>query len=462
MGERKNKKISLKKRKTSLSALFNNNKFLLVFSFVISFFIWVALSADGGETANYPISDIPVTMELSDDAVQDNLKVVSINGVSVDDFKATVRVKGNSVTVGSLTKSDIQVYGANLGNIVTSGTYTVTLLAKQVGVKNNYDIVSLNPSEVTVVVDRNITKEFNIEGMIEATAPSDYYMGNPAFSTKTVLVTGPEQSVQKVSRAVVSYTADKELTSTTVINSLPVILLDENGNEIDDESLMIDPVEVDVTIPVLMKKTVPLTLSYENKPDGLNTDEFIKIEPSEIEIAATADVIDTVDSINIGTLNFTELSYGKSLTEYEVVMPEGVRNLNNIDKVTVSFDFSNYSTKPFTITSFKFSNVPDGLLAVYSPYSNIIVRVIGPKTEISDMTSSDILSVIDLTDANIGNSDITLNMSVIDHPSCWIYGTYQLNVTVSDAASVSSSQAVSEITSNVQSDNGTETDSLTE
>ena len=64
--------------------------------------------------------------------------------------------------------------------------------------------------------------------------------------------------------------------------------------------------------------------------------------------------------------------------------------------------------------------------------------MIGPKNEISDMTSSDILSVIDLTGETIGNTDVNLNISVLNHPSCWVYGSYQLNVTVSDASTVSS------------------------
>ena len=438
MSSEKKKKVKLKKKNTSLSSLFNNNKFLLVFSFVMAFVIWVGVSADSGETANYPISDIPVTMELSEDAANDNLNVVSINGLPVDEFTATVRVKGNSVTVGSLTKSDIQVYGANLGNIVTSGTYTVTLMTKQVGMKNNYDIVSLNPSEVTIVVDRNITKEFPIESMFEVTAPSDYYKGNPDLSIKTVSVSGPEQSMQKVAKAVVAYKSDKELTSTTVIGGLPIDLLDENGDIIEDDALTTDPVEVDATIPVLMKKKVPVTLLCENKPEGLNMDELVVIEPSEIEIAASADVIDTVSGINIGTLNFNELSYGKAFVDYEITMPEGVRNLNNIEKATVKFDFSKFSTKSFTINSFKFENVPDGLAAEYSSYSNAVVRVIGPKNQISDLTPADISAVIDLTGASIGNTDVNIKVSVEDHDSCWVFGTYQINVTVQDEALVSS------------------------
>lgn len=444
---RKNKKVVLKKSQGSFALLIKNDKFLLALSIVISFFLWTAVSMQKGETANYPISDIPVTIELSDDAIEDHLTVVSINGLSVDEFKTTVKVKGNSVTVGSLTASDIQVYGANLGNIVTSGTYNVNLLAKQIGIKSNYDIVSLYPSEVSIVVDRNIEKEFTIESKITASTPAGYYIGSPSFSQKSVTVSGPEQSVSKVAKAVVEYIPEEELTSTTLLDNLSVTLLDEKNKVINDDALIVEPLEVDATIPVLLKKTVPFTLNYENKPDGIDLDEFIKIEPSEIEIAAAKDIIDSIESISLGTLDFNKLSYGEHSMEFDTVMPEGVRNLNNIEKVTVSFNFSGYSTKTFTITAFSFRNVPAGLIGEYSPYSSIIVRAIGPKQEISKLSSSDVLAVIDLSDAKVGNFDVPLVLSVPGAQSCWIYGEYELNVTLQDLSTVSS-----EIDSDIESD----------
>ena len=449
---RKNKKVVLKKSQGSFTRLLRNDKFILALSMVISFFLWTAVSMQKGETANYPISDIPVTIELSDDAVEDNLSVVSINGLSVDEFRTTVKVRGNSVTVGSLTASDIQVYGANLGNIVTSGTYNVNLLAKQIGIKSNYDIVSLYPSEVSIVVDRNIEKEFTIESKITASIPAGYYIGSPSFSQKSVTVSGPEQSVSKVAKAVVEYIPEEELTSTTLLNNKAITLLDENNEIIKDDSLNIEPLEVDVTIPVLLKKTVPFTLNYENKPEGIDLNEFIKIEPSEIEIAASKDVIDSISTVSLGTLDFNQLSYGTSSMEFDTVMPEGVRNLNNIEKVTVNFNFSGFSTKTFTITAFSFRDVPAGLVGEYSPYSSIIVRAIGPKQEISKLTSSDVLAVIDLSDAKVGNFDVPLEMSVPGAQSCWIFGEYELNVTLQDLSTVSS-EIESDIESETESSN---------
>lgn len=437
------------KRRFSLTTLFNNDRFLMAMSFVMSFFIWTAVSANSGETVNYPVTDIPATMELSEDAEEDNLTVVSINGVSVDEFKATVKVKGNSVTVGSLTPSDIQVYGSNLGNIVTSGSYKVTLMAKQLGVKNNYDIVSVNPSEVTVFVDRNVSKELTIDtSQIIASSPAEYYMGSPALSEKNVTVSGPEQSVSKVAKAIVAADVEDELVETTVLSNLEIVLLDAEDNEIVDDSISIDPITVDATIPVLLKKTVPIVLEYENDPPLFNSDGFITLEPSEIEIAASADVIDSIDNITVGPLDFSELSYGTSSMSFEIVMPEGVKNFNNIEKTTAKFDFTEYSTKSFVVTDFDFENVPTGLSAEYSSYRSLLVRVVGPKSEVSNLKASEVTTVIDLTDAKSGTTDMPVTVRINKVSSCWIYGSYDMNVTVSDEASVPDSELTSSIKEN--------------
>ena len=57
-----------KKKGSSPEALFSSNKFMLALSFVAAFFIWVVMSVSNGETVNYPVTEIPVTMELSEEA----------------------------------------------------------------------------------------------------------------------------------------------------------------------------------------------------------------------------------------------------------------------------------------------------------------------------------------------------------------------------------------------------------
>lgn len=425
------------KKNSKIETLFSNDKFVLAISFLAAFFIWTMMSMNNGETVNYPITEIPVSMELSDNAKDDGLSVVTVDGVSLDDFEATVRVKGNSVTVGSLKPADIQVYGMNLGNIVTSGSYTVSLSARQTGVKNNYDIVSVSPSEVKVTVDRWIDNEFTIEPQIAATSPVEYYIGSPSLSQNTVDVKGPEQVLSKAVKAVVSNSVEEELEKTTTLSELKIQLLDADGNVIDSDMITLNPETVDATIPVLVKKKVPVKLEYLNAPMGFDGGTLIHLEPSEIEVAASADIIDSITSISAGTIDFSTISYGMSSMSTSIIMPEGVRNLNNIETVSVSFDFSDYFTRSFIITNFDYVNVPTGLAAEHSAYERLTIRIIGPKNEVAELTSDDIAAQIDLSESKIGTAVMPVNVSINKSNGCWIYGNYTLNVTVKNKSDVS-------------------------
>lgn len=463
-GAKKNEKAMNNKgekrpaRDFSLERFLENDKVKLTLSFLAAFLLWVFMTVNSGETSNYPVTEIPVVLELSDDALADDLAIMTVDGVPVDDFTVTVRVRGNSVTVGSLSAGDIQVYGTNLGNIVTSGTYNVGLLAKPLGVKNNYDIVSVVPSDVQIVVDRNLTSELPIESHINVTSPAEYYIGTASLSEQTVTVTGPEQSVTKAVKAAVYADIEGSIQETTTFSGLKVVLLDSAGNEIEDDSLTLTPATVDATIPVLVKKKVPLTLDLIGAPDYFDGSSLISIEPSEIEIAATASNIDSVDHISAGTLDFSSVSYGMAAASYSIVMPEGVRNLSGIETATVSFNFSDYKTKAIIISNIDFINVPSGLAAEYSSYSNLIARIIGPKDEIAQITKEDITATVDLSSAKEGTSVMPVSVTINKaETGCWLFyddGAYKVNVTVKDASDVvstSSSSASLSLTSSASS-----------
>lgn len=441
--EKKEEKSSSKKQKSakkafSLERLFSSDRFMLALSFVISFFIWTVMSVNNGETANYQVTGIPISMELSEDAAANSLAVISVDGVPIDDFKTTVRVKGNSVTVGSLKPDDIQVYGSNLGNIVTSGSYSVSLMARQLGVKNNYDIVSVTPSDVKIVVDRTITSEFSIEAVSNATSPVGYYMGAPSLSQQSITVTGPEQITSKISKVTVNIDVDHELEETTTLTNLPVVLIDGNGNEISDSSLTVTPPVVDATIPVLLKKTVPVTLDLVNAPLGFDSSSLISLEPSEIEIAASASTLDSIDSISAGTLDLNGVAYRMDPIQYRLTMPDGVRNLNNVDSATAVFNFDSYTTKSFVIRNVEFRNLASGLVAENTSNAKIIVRILGESDEVSLLTTSDVSAWADLSDMKVGTTIVPVNISV-EKPltKSWVYGTYTVTVTVEDESSAS-------------------------
>ncbi|MBQ3093087.1 MAG: hypothetical protein IJC57_02400, partial [Clostridia bacterium] len=117
--------IKDKIKNIKINRLFYNNKFVAVFSIVTSFVIWIAMASNSSESIPMIISDIPVDIVLSESAVKDGLRIFS-----GQDITARVEVTGNRLTVGQLTKNDIQVTAPQAASTIMSpGNYTLELAA---------------------------------------------------------------------------------------------------------------------------------------------------------------------------------------------------------------------------------------------------------------------------------------------------------------------------------------------
>src|SRR5699024_7428762 len=101
---------------------------------LLSIFLWIGMSFSSGSEFTKTISDIPVTVELSQEAIDNGYQIFGLDHVT-----ASVSVTGNRMIVGSLTKSDIQIKAQQTSSITTAGTYTLPLAASKTGVKSDYE-----------------------------------------------------------------------------------------------------------------------------------------------------------------------------------------------------------------------------------------------------------------------------------------------------------------------------------
>ena len=87
----------MKKNKFSIGRLFYNDKFVMIFSVLVSIILWFTVSATNTSTESHKvISDIPVTIELSQNAKDNDLMVFN------DNQTASVSVSGSSFIVSQL------------------------------------------------------------------------------------------------------------------------------------------------------------------------------------------------------------------------------------------------------------------------------------------------------------------------------------------------------------------------
>jgi YbbR domain-containing protein len=297
----------MKKIKFNTRKLFTNSKFLLLLSFVLACIFWVGFASTSDEENITVVSDVPVTIELPEQAKNDGLRVYRGG-----DTKVTVQIKGNRITVGSISSGDIQVLAQNTNSINVANTYALGLSAKKLCVKTDYEIVSVTPSVINVTVDKERQQEFSIDKNIDTSAvtvpiSTGYYISQPVISQDKVVVTGPEQEVKKINKVQVSDKIEGEQKE-NIVKKLPIQLLDSAGELIENDLLSVTPTMVDATIQILPKKEIPVVPSFINVPNGVDVEKIAKVSPSTITVASTEGVLKGITEIRLDPVDFNELA----------------------------------------------------------------------------------------------------------------------------------------------------------
>lgn len=417
----------MNKKRFSLNNLLQNSKFLLVCSVVISVCIWMYMSYTIGNDTTVTITDIPVQIELPDDAISNGLQIFS--GA---DTRASITISGNRATVGSINQSDIVVTGS--GTLIdSSGYYTLSLSASKSNPYADYQFVStVSPSTVEVFVDYLRESSFEIQDNVVYKV-SDGYYASTSLSTKNILISGPQTEVSKIAKVSAVANVNEKLNASTVV-SADIVLYDSNGNELDSDLFTIDNTSVEVSISVLPEKTVKVKPVYINKPSGLKiTDDMITVEPSSILIAGTKDVLDITDSVNLEPIDFSTLKNEKATFNLGIDIPTDCKNISNESSAKVTLDLSSLTTKKLTVEKF----TVDGLSSDYRAdvtQKNIEITVVGPKSELDDLSPSDVTAVIDASASSgmTGSVSLPVTFNFQSTRSSWSYGSYKANLTITE------------------------------
>lgn len=417
-------------KKSKLGRFLSHDITSMVISVLIAFGIWFSVNATSQTDTNVMISDIPVTIELPQEAIDDGLQVFTESEV-----KASVEVSGNRITVGSLSQADVQIVALQSNAIITPGEYTLELSAKKVGVKTNYNFVSgVSPSYINVFVDRLKEKTLDITDEIVYSVDEGYYAAS-SLSETSVTISGPETEVSVVEKAVIQGTMDGKAGETET-SKKDIVFLDKDGNIVDVKMSTLSVTSVDVSTTALPTKEVSLKVDVVDAPAQYPP---IIITPNKVTIAAEQSVLDDIkdDVVVIGTLDFSNLVNKKNSLTYDITLPSGCKNLSNNTSTKVEIDLSDYKTKTLTVDNFTTDNLDASDFDVVFNSKSIEVTVCGPSEQIDDITSADIVPYVTYTgDVSEISSRVSIELPFSfkmtqGFKSCWVYGDYTGVVSIS-------------------------------
>ncbi|BED92515.1 MAG: hypothetical protein RsTaC01_0262 [Candidatus Paraimprobicoccus trichonymphae] len=406
--------------------LFYNKKFIVVFSVILSFIIWIVVSINDTESHPITIYDIPVNISLSNFAVENGLRIFS-----GQDVKTQVDVTGNRLIVGKITKNDILVAASQIINdIIKPGSYTLELTAKKSSLLTDYKFASeVKPNFIIIMVDRYIEAEFEIEKEINFKTNSEYFTGNQILSQEKVILSGPETEMSRVKKVLIKENINKELKNYYKFKT-PILLLDSYNEVISTKNINCSVSEIEVTIPVFVKKTVKINPNFENVPENLNIKNITKINPEHVEIIGPEEIVKDLNQINLDYIDLEKVNLNKTNFELRMNLPENCKVLNNNYTVKLSFLLNNFKEKTLWITDFEFLNVPENKsVKLYN--EGLFVKFIGPESKITQLKSQDVYGEADLEEnSDLSQLEIPISVKFRSLSDIWIYGNYFVNISV--------------------------------
>lgn len=409
----------------SVSGLLKSNKFIFAISLIAAILLWITVTPNRETTIG-----MTVNIDTADTAAETlGLKVVSGQGQSVD-----VTVSGKWYVISELTDKDIKL-SYSLGDVTKTGEYDLVLSASKAAANSDYEIVRVNPESIKVSFDYIYTRSFKIEAKApNIKANEGFILDTPVIDSDSSIIdiTGPRSIVEKIA-SVQALVDAKATLSRASSYTVPLVLYDANGKEINAEQLTLPFNEVGVTVPINKSKTVPLTVDFSNAPEYYKKNPMkYTLSVNQINVVGSAEVIDSLNSLSLGTIDFKYISPSRNTFTFDLKLPSGVKTIDDITKVTCKLDTSGIKSKSLEITSFTTVNAQTGA-QVSIVTTKKAVTVAGVQSVIDSINAADLYLECDMSSYTENKGEIVADavLKSKKHNNVWGVGSYQIQIKVS-------------------------------
>ena len=407
------------KNKSLFSRFLTNKKVLFIASVIFAFIFWI-LTADN---ITKTFTEVPVKYSLPE-SVSQELEIFSAS----DEF-VSVTVDGKRVAVDALSSENFSAT-VDLSGVTEAGEKSFNVSVKSSD-NMSIDITKVEPSNITLMIDRPMTKTVAVKYDFTY-SPEGYYVDNNV--PETVEVSGPESYVKDIKCAYIGGNVNSG-NATTVTNNYEITLYDNenphspDANVISNEYINLSYDNVDVTFKFLiLKENVPFGVVNE---EGVSiSNDFFTTSPNNLSLAVPESVLDENGEFNAIPLDIGRLSlykneiYNLTFPIDEIMGGNIVNKSDGIEKVRLRLDFSSLSTTTLEVPASRcvMENLPDGY--TYNTRDTFSVVVVGTKTAVSEIDPEKVDIIFDFesvkpSDDKYVDVPVTINLNVDGF--CWAY-----------------------------------------
>jgi len=317
-----------------MEKIIHSDKFIKLISLLAAIALWFYVVYAENPQAEFWVRNIPVSFINTDGLLENSLVVISDTG---EQPTISVKVKGRRRDVSLISASNISAT-VDLGDVFSEGTYSLP-----VNIRfpiDGLEITDKKPYTISVTVDRTIETTKNVTVSYQGTPVENHSPGEAVITPAIVRISGPASVVNRIASAVATVDlsgADEDFTSTVAVS-----LVDTNGKTYQGNNITLYNSGVDVTVPILLTKNVPVVPAVYN-PTGMQI-ESTKAVPETVEIKGKPSVINEIEQIDTlpVTLQAAESPITLPLT---LVFPDDVLPTNPEAVYNVEFTIAGEETQ---------------------------------------------------------------------------------------------------------------------
>lgn len=419
----------MNKKSNSDTPFFASRRFNIIISLVLAVVAWLVVTKFIDPESNGRMS-IPVDFTYNEASY-------ATQGLTIVDRPSrniTVRYSGDRSVINTLTQSDIAVY-PDYSSVRGAGTYNLKLEVRNVTNKS----IELEQSDayVTVTFDRLTTRKFTISVNAAGIVPAEgYYMDLPVVAPGEVTLTGPEQVLARIDDVCVNITLNEERTESAIITT-SLVYLDANGEQVISSDIQADVTQAEVTVPIYQTKTLPLSIEYTSVPLGFDPETLgATLSEKTIRVAGPTALLDALSGITAAYVDLAAFTLGEDITG-NITLPEGVRNIDNLQTVTVHFQTDNYETRTLNVTELRVINAPEGVEITFPSEVVNNVTLVGEADELEALSATGVIAQVDAAAGNLsvasGQQKIPVQIVIPSTKTVFATGSYTVMCEVSAA-----------------------------
>ena len=384
----------------------NKKLFSVLIALLVSVGLWVYVVTVENPVKELQLHNIPVVF-YGEEILQEDYSLLITDSNADNGVTLTFSGKMSDLRKLQDGRSEISV-SINVNNLRTAQEYHLSYDIADVALPGNVSSTDVTlsektPTTVSLSLDNLAKRSIQVKVFNNVETETGFTTGRLTQNYSEIVIQGPEDEVSRVDYAQVI--VERENANQSINATLPYTLIDVDGEMMDSSNLICAVTEIEVSVPVLMYKDVPLEIPVMESGGALVEDCDISIDPKVVRLSGDPADLESVNSIKLASINLSTLMTNSETLTRSIVIPQGCTSISGETEAEVSIEIRNKAITSLRIPSsnFQYMGVPDDMRVVFN---TVMLRVIirANESDIELIKPENVRVVADFSAYTLGTS----------------------------------------------------------